>query len=327
MTLSSTVPTDFPLSALRLPRTAFGDDFDLLASRARCKGEPIESAHVRSRGRVGENPQRARNFFARPHRDRLARMRLARLLVCRGVTTPKTIVGQDARSGDGDVQHRVQGRGGQHVRVADDVLRERAGARNAGSRFKMASGTGTCVVRYDQAGDATRTRRSALRTQRRRVHFVGSRRDLQRDGQLHGRRRHRAHHRRGFLHRDPVATRGRELQRRAAGVTHVHDREDGTGDRLRAARGEEARFRDLSASGWVPQSAHSLRTAAASAPCALRGRLRPNAAASWRRASALDACFAPGRGSTRRRPPLSGVLLSRPEVNRPSGPLQVTEGL
>src|SRR5690242_5276199 len=36
VTLSSTVSADFPLSALRLLRTAFGDDFDLLASRARC---------------------------------------------------------------------------------------------------------------------------------------------------------------------------------------------------------------------------------------------------------------------------------------------------
>ena len=35
--LSSTAPVDFPPSALRLPRTASGDDFDLLASPARCK--------------------------------------------------------------------------------------------------------------------------------------------------------------------------------------------------------------------------------------------------------------------------------------------------
>ncbi len=35
--LSSTAPVDFPPSALRLPRTASGDDFNLLASRARCK--------------------------------------------------------------------------------------------------------------------------------------------------------------------------------------------------------------------------------------------------------------------------------------------------
>ena len=62
VTLSSTVSIDFPLSALRLPRTAFGDDFDLLASRARCKGEPIQSARVRSRGRADESAQRARTF-------------------------------------------------------------------------------------------------------------------------------------------------------------------------------------------------------------------------------------------------------------------------
>jgi hypothetical protein len=36
VTLSSIVPADFPPSALRLPRTAFKDDFNLLASRARC---------------------------------------------------------------------------------------------------------------------------------------------------------------------------------------------------------------------------------------------------------------------------------------------------
>ena len=51
MTLSSTVPTDFPLSALRLPRTAFGDDFDLLASRARCKGNLL-SRRVLDQGTV-----------------------------------------------------------------------------------------------------------------------------------------------------------------------------------------------------------------------------------------------------------------------------------
>jgi hypothetical protein len=38
VTLSSIVPADFPPSALRLPRTASGDDFNLLASRARCMG-------------------------------------------------------------------------------------------------------------------------------------------------------------------------------------------------------------------------------------------------------------------------------------------------
>jgi hypothetical protein len=40
--LSSTVPIDFPPSALRLPRTASGDDFDLLASRARCKQDSTD---------------------------------------------------------------------------------------------------------------------------------------------------------------------------------------------------------------------------------------------------------------------------------------------
>src|SRR3954453_9156075 len=41
VTLSSTIPADFPPSALRLPRTASGGDFDLLASRARCEEKPM----------------------------------------------------------------------------------------------------------------------------------------------------------------------------------------------------------------------------------------------------------------------------------------------
>src|SRR3954454_15173365 len=64
VTLSSTVPTDFPPSALRLPRTAFGDDFNLLASRARCGSEPMGWRALRSRG-LGRNPRIERkNLFS-----------------------------------------------------------------------------------------------------------------------------------------------------------------------------------------------------------------------------------------------------------------------
>ena len=56
--LSSTAPIDFPPSALRLPRTASGDDFDLLASRARCKNEAIG----RGRGDARPRERNTRNL-------------------------------------------------------------------------------------------------------------------------------------------------------------------------------------------------------------------------------------------------------------------------
>ena len=67
MTLSSTVPTDFPPSALRLPRTAFEDDFDLLASRARCREEPNPSRQVRSRGRTNEKSAASKEISPARH--------------------------------------------------------------------------------------------------------------------------------------------------------------------------------------------------------------------------------------------------------------------
>ena len=66
VTLSSIVPADFPPSALRLPRTASGDDFNLLASRARCVSEPMGSRPPGSRARRDRNVHRARFFFSGP---------------------------------------------------------------------------------------------------------------------------------------------------------------------------------------------------------------------------------------------------------------------
>ena len=65
--LSSTAPIDFPPSALRLPRTASGDDFDLLASRARCKNEPIGRGRGDARSPRTEDAQFA-NIAPRPLR-------------------------------------------------------------------------------------------------------------------------------------------------------------------------------------------------------------------------------------------------------------------
>ena len=65
--LSSTAPIDFPPSALRLPRTASGDDFDLLASRARCKNEPIGRGRGDARSPRTEHAQFA-NIAPRPLR-------------------------------------------------------------------------------------------------------------------------------------------------------------------------------------------------------------------------------------------------------------------
>ena len=60
------VPAEFPLSALRLPRTAFGDDFDLHASRARCKGEPIERPGGRPSACADESFAASEKFLAAP---------------------------------------------------------------------------------------------------------------------------------------------------------------------------------------------------------------------------------------------------------------------
>ena len=61
--LSSTAPVDFPPSALRLPRTASGDDFDLLASRARCKKDSTGSARADARVAERENVRKLRHDF------------------------------------------------------------------------------------------------------------------------------------------------------------------------------------------------------------------------------------------------------------------------
>jgi hypothetical protein len=61
--LSSTAPIDFPPSALRLPRTASGDDFDLLASRARCKKDSTGSARADARVAERENVRKLRHDF------------------------------------------------------------------------------------------------------------------------------------------------------------------------------------------------------------------------------------------------------------------------